>query len=403
MQHNKSAATSADISGNPPTMLIKTWFTIGCLFLCFIGYTIFQWVTAPGFGRTMPPPGTENPTQFLIGHWVVVVGMGLVWLYLIVTQIVRPWMKNGAPNTLGLLTIGFFIAIFWDPSMNWIQQGCVYNVHNPNLGFLSYLIPGWMSPRGELLAEPLLAWAGGYPGFLTWMVMTGLALMRFLKSRFPGISNVTLMIAGVFGAMLFDAICEILLIRLTGIYAYPGSIRALCLFPGHWYQFPIYEMIFFGGWVGVTAVLIYFKDDKGLTWVERGVEQLNICKRSNFLKALVRTVAVIGFCNVVEVIVYVLPMPLLTANADPFPDDTPPCFTSEARMIGPGTGIAIARPDLPIIRRNDLPKFSHTIQITHEQAMSRVENNYKNDDRLYLPQPIQDPPSPQDQKNTTKN
>lgn len=378
--------TAGDISGNTPTMIIKTWFTIGCAFLLFMGWTIIQWVTAPDFGRTLPPPGTENPTQFLIGHWVVAIGMGLVWLYYIITQIILPWKRNGAPNTLGLLTIGFFFAIFWDPSMNWIQQGCVYNVHNPNLGFLSYLIPGWLSPRSELLAEPLLAWAGGYPGFLLWMVLTGLAFMRFLKSRFPGISNVALMISGVVGAMLFDAICEILLIRLTGIYAYPGSIRALCLFSGHWYQFPIYEMIFFGGWVGVTAVLVYFKDDKGLTWVERGVEQLNICKRSNTMKALVRAVAIIGFCQVVEVIVYVLPMPLITANADPFPADTPACFLTEARMIGPETGLAIPRPDLPIIRRNDKDKFSYTIQITNEQAMSRVANGYEDQNPLLLTQ-----------------
>jgi hypothetical protein len=40
-------------------------------------------------------------------------------------------------------------------------------------------------------------------------------------------------------------------------------------------------------------------------------------------------------------------------------------------MCGPGTGLACARPDLPIMRRNDLEKFSTSPQYSHEQAMSR--------------------------------
>jgi len=66
--------------------------------------------------------------------------------------------------------------------------------------------------------------------------------------------------------------------------------------------------------------------------------------------------------------IYVLPMPLLTANADPFPDDTPAFFTVGTGMCGPGTGLACPRLDLPIQRRNDLDKFSDTPQISHEQA-----------------------------------
>ena len=106
----------------------------------------------------------------------------------------------------------------------------------------------------------------------------------------------------VVAVMLFDMVLEMALIRFTGIYAYPGSIRSLSLFAGHWYQFPIYEAIFFGGWWGLCAVLLYFKNDKGLTWVERGVEKMEFCKRSNFRKGMVRAVAVIGFCQTVELI-----------------------------------------------------------------------------------------------------
>jgi hypothetical protein len=376
MKTKLPAEAAVDISGKDPSALVKSWFFVGCGFLLFIAWVVYQWVTAPGFGSTPLTPGIEVPTHFKIGVRTVEIGMPLVWLYYIWTQIVKPIRQTGQPNTLGLCGIAFFVAIFWDPSMNWIQQGCVYNPYAFNLGFLSNHIPGWISPRAELLPEPLVAWSGGYPGFLIWMTLAGLAAMRFTKSRFPGISNVKLAVVGIFGSMVCDMVLESLLIRFSGIYAYPGSVRSLSLWGGHWYQFPLYEALFFGGWVGFCSVLIYFKDDKGLTWVERGVEKIDICKRSNFAKALVRTIAVIGFCQVVELIIYVLPMPLITANADPFPEDTPAFFTVGSGMCGPGTGLACPRPDLPIIRRNDLEKFANSPQYTPEQAMQRVQDNY---------------------------
>ena len=371
MSSSKRAAMAKDVAGADPSMSVKAWALVGSVFLIFILWVIYRWVTAPYFGPTRLAPGVEVPLQYKIGVWSVTIGMGLVWLYLIGTQIIKPIMKTGQPNTAGLLGIAFFVAIFWDPSMNWIQVGCVYNPYAPNLGFLSAEIPGWMSPNGNRLPEPLLAWAGGYPGFLLWMTFGGLAVMRFLKACFPSISNVFLVISGILGAMVVDMVLESLLIRFSGIYAYPGSIRSLSLWGGHWYQFPIYETLF-GAWVGTTSVLLYFKDDKGRTWVERGVEKLDMCKNSNFRQSMVRLVAVIGFCSVAEVILYVLPMPLFTANADPFPDDLPAFFTTGAGMCGPGTGIACARPDLPIMRRNDLQKFSQSPQVSEEIAAKPV-------------------------------
>lgn len=362
------ARAAADIGGRDGAGVTRAWALVGAGFMAFMLYVVYYWVTAPYFGPTQLPEGVEVPLNFKIGVRAVEIGMSLVWLYFIYTQLWKPIRQTGQPNTLGLLGIGFFFAIFWDPSMNWIQQGCVYNPYAFNMGFLSAEIPGWMSPRANLLPEPLIAWSGGYPGFLIWGCLFGLAAMRWTKARFPSITNLRLAIAGVVAVMVFDMVLEMALIRFTGIYAYPGSIRALSIFGGHWYQFPIYEAIFFGGWWGLCAVLLYFKDDKGLTWVERGVEKMDFCKRSNFRKGMVRAIAVIGFCQTVELFIYVLPMPLITANADPFPDDTPAFFTVGTGMCGPGTGLACPRPDLPIMRRNDLDKFSATPQIAHEQA-----------------------------------
>ena len=118
------------------------------------------------------------------------------------------------------------------------------------------------------------------------------------------------------------------------------------------------------------------QDDKGLTWVERGVEKIDLCKRSNFFKGMMRAVAVVGFCQLVEILIYVFPMSIITMNADPFPDDTPAYFTVGTGMCGPGTGQACPRPDLPIQRRIDKEKFKDSPRINHEEAMQRVADNY---------------------------
>jgi hypothetical protein len=370
---NKLAVgTTTDISGRDPGISVKSWFTVGCLFLGFMAYVIFNWVTSPYFGPTRLPAGIEVDTYYKVAIRTIEVVLPLAWIILIYTQIIKPVRRTGQPNTLGLVGIGFFFAIFWDPSMNFIQQGCVYNPYAFNLGFLSANIPGWMSPNANRLPEPLLAWSGGYPAILIGGCVFGLATMRWTKAKYPAIHNLTLAAAGIIGTMVYDVVIEILLIRGTGIYAYPGSIRSLSIWGGHWYQFPMYEAFLFGGWWGMCTVLLYFKDDKGLTWVERGVEKLDICKRSNFSKALVRAIAVIGFCQLVEVMIYVGPMSLATTNADPFPDDTPAWFTTGTGMCGPGTGLSCPRPDLPIMRRNDLDKFKDTPRYSHEQAQRRL-------------------------------
>lgn len=372
MNSTQQPLRQQDFSGATATAVVATWAIIGAFFVAFMAIVVYQWITAPYFGPTELAPGVEVPLNFKIGVRAVEIIMPIFWSVMIWYQIIKPIRENGQPTTLGLLSVAFFCAIFWDPSMNWIQQGCVYNPYAFNLGFLSGEIPGWMSPRPNLLPEPLLAWAGGYPGFLAIMTVGGLAAMRFIKNKFPTITNIKLSIIGIFAAMIVDMVLESLLIRFSGIYAYPGSIRALSLWGGHWYQFPIYEALLFGGWVGCTSVLLYFKDDKGRTWVERGVEKINLCKNSNVRQTIVRFLAILGFCQVIEIIIYVLPMPLITANADPFPDDTPAFFMQGAGMCGPGTGLSCARPELPIMRRQDIEKFAPSPIYSHEEAIEMI-------------------------------
>jgi hypothetical protein len=98
------------------------------LSLLFMAYVIFNWVTAPYFGPDRAAAGRRGPAAVQDRRAAPSrSACRLVWAYFIYTQIIKPIRQTGQPNTLGLLGVAFFFAIFWDPSMNFIQQGCVYN------------------------------------------------------------------------------------------------------------------------------------------------------------------------------------------------------------------------------------------------------------------------------------
>lgn len=370
---SKEGNRALDISGQDNGMVVKTWAIIGCVFLAFLSYVIYKWVTAPYFGPTPVPEGVEVPLRMKIAIRALEIGFPLAWLYFIYTQIIKPIRQTGQPNTLGLIGVAWFCAIPWDPSCNWIQMHAGYNSYALNVGFLSSDIPGWLSPYGYLLPEPLIAWSGGYPTTGIVGCIAGLAIMRWAKAKRPAISNIALSMIGIFSLMVIDLIIENIFVYGTGMYAYLGAIRSLSINAGKWYQFPLYEALLFGGWWGVCAVLLYFKDDKGLTWVERGVDKIDICKRSNFWKGIVRTLAIIGFCQVVEVMIYVLPMQFFAVNGDPFPEDTPAYFING--MCGPGTTIACPRAELPISRRADIGGQVPTLQISPETGKAHLNSS----------------------------
>src|SRR5437667_171266 len=84
----------------------------------------------------------------------------------------------------------------------------------------------------------------------------------------------------------------------AGTGAPASSARGSCLPPcaGKTYQFPLYEPFIFGLTWMAPGALRYFRDDKGRSVVERGIDESKISRRrANGLRLL----AVIGFLNLV--------------------------------------------------------------------------------------------------------
>ena len=364
---------AVDIGGKSNSL--RFWTGLGVFWVLFIGYVVFSWATSDYIGRTPVPAGVDVPLHMRLGIDFLQIVLPILLCLYVWRLLLKPIIKTGQPSTDGMLMIAFLGCFFWDPAFNFIQFHAGYNSYAWNLGFWTAEIPGWMSPLSERLPEPLIAWFGGYPVFLIWGTWFCCAVMRRVKRSYPQINNFWLSAIGVFSVMVFDLVIENILIRGFGVFAYFGAVQSLSINGGHWYQFPLYEAFFFGGFWGICALLLYFKDDKGLSFVERGIENNALAKRSNFCKGLVRALAIFGFVLTVEFVVYACLPQVIVVNGDPFPDDTPAFFING--MCGEGTPYACPRPELPINRRQEpiglgQARFKDGLVISPEEAAEHL-------------------------------
>jgi hypothetical protein len=323
------------------------WAALGAVLVAFEAYVLIRWVTGPHFTATHGGSDHISNVQlwYLRVLQVLVTGATLACLYV---WVVRPWRRNGGMTTDGMLAVSCGMFFFWDMSYNYTSVSLLYNSHMVNFGaWANGSWPGWMSPNGARLPEPIFVTLPGYTCLVFSQALVVCALLRRAKRRWPGMG-----IAGsigfiVVGMTVIDSLIEILLIR-TGVYAYPGAIRAVSLFAGKTYQFPLTEGLFFGGLgVGAVAALTYFRDDRGRTVVERGVDRLRIGKRA---RSGVRFLAIFGFCHALFALLYFLPNQWLGAHSDPFPKGYPSymingmCVSGPAHNQCPGPGVSLPRP-----------------------------------------------------------
>jgi hypothetical protein len=340
-----AAATAALIE--PATPPVVRWAWLGAAILVFILYVMGRWLltgkavpTDPG-----PDPLPELQRQFIFWVQVVAMTLGVVvaWLF-----VVRPWRREGQLTTTGMLYLCWLTLFIQDPMMSYTSATLLYNSHMVNLGTWTLgSTPGWTSPNGNNLPEPLLLIIVGYTIIGYSLCFPVLAALNKIKERRPGIRKSTLAVIGILILIALDTLFESLLLR-TGVYAYPGGIRAITLFAGETYQFPMSEGVCYGGLtVGATLVLLLFRDDKGQTFVERGLDKLRVGRRQ---RQWIKFLALFGFVHVSMFIAFTIPMQWFAMHSDPFPEGYPSYMINGLCAYGPkgdqcpGPGVMMPRP-----------------------------------------------------------
>ena len=200
--------------------------------------------------------------------------------------------------------LGGIAAFVADAFLNCYTYLFAWNAHNVNMGVWTAYLPFHNPAASSRYAESLLWGPPMYVYFCAGVAIVGCAAYFALRSRWPRLSNVSLLAIVFVGEFAFDFVVENLAIRLTHGYAYAQTYGPLTLWAGSQFQFPLYESFLVASlgllytWMRLQAV----SSADGLSPVERGFDRWRPAVQST-----IRTFAVIGFCCAATILIYHLP------------------------------------------------------------------------------------------------
>ena len=213
---------------------------------------------------------------------------GFLWRF-----VVRPWRRDRRLGADGLLMLAYFTCFWQDLGSNYLHYWVMYNPAWVNLGSWYQFIPGWVPPLANRQPAPLLFFLPMYPVIGFGFTLIGCAALRRAEARWGRLSPRQRFGVAIAVLWTLDLVLEVAWLRV-GVYSYTGVIPSLTLFSGHYYQFPIYIVVFWGTpWAALTC-LRYARNDRGETIVERGSDRLRL---SPARRRVVRFLALAAACN----------------------------------------------------------------------------------------------------------
>jgi hypothetical protein len=322
---------------------VKWWAGAGVLFLSLIAYLLIAWL-ASGDAKPTPPGPTPVPSSM---HTVLVIGqivMPLAAVAMMMRVVLVPWLRTRRFSFDALFVVALLTIIWQDTLSCYAVAYGTYNADLVNFGNWSTQIPGWLSPRAHLIAEPTL--------FLLLYIVTmypaaviGSATMRAIKRRYPRVGPVGLVLPTFLLMCLGDALSEGLWLRL-GFYDYAGDWGPK-LFPSHFYRFPLVEALCLGAFLTFLSILRYHLDAHGRSFAERGLDRTRAVQ---WQRTALRFLALVGVLNLAYLGFYNLPKQWSAMHSPGFPKDMLSRSYLLDGICGPGTRYACAHAGTPVSR-----------------------------------------------------
>jgi hypothetical protein len=318
------------------------WFAgLGLAVLLLQAWVFGSWI-ADGPTRTDPGP-VDQPGYMDVAVFFMNVVMPIGAVVVLALVLVRPWWRERRITPDGLLLLGLAAVAWQDPLVNYVQVVSTYNANVWNFGSWGPHIPGWLSPQGATLAEPIMGFWSAYVFTAFLLLVATNRVMDRAKARWPEIGT-----AGMLGvAFAFNLVSgigsEILAIR-SGLYAFGGAIRGMSLFAGTRNQLPLYEAVCNAVLIGGFACLRWFRNERGETVAERGIERVRTGARG---RTWVRGLALVGATNAIF-FTYNVSWSWFTLDPDPWPQELIEAPYLLDGVCGPGTEYACPGPEVPI-------------------------------------------------------
>jgi hypothetical protein len=334
---------------------VKYWAAAGAILLAAEWIVLFKWVTGPNFERVSSGP--DSPPGWMKTEMVSIeVIATLATIFTLYWFLVRPWRRERRVTTDGLLCIAFLTISFFDPLSNFAQNWFTYNSYLVNFGSVMTEIPGVTAfhEAGANEAFPLLIVPTAYVTAFIWLSIIGCKVMSAAKRRWPSIGPGRLVLVCLAFTMLADVVIEGLFYMPLGFWSYAGGHWAINA--GHYYQYPVHEIICGGAVFAMFVCLRYFTNDRGETIAERGIDRI---RTTPARKVLLRGLAIVAFVHIGFLATYHLPQAIFGLNSTRWPQDVQSrsYFTNhicgpETDRACPGPTVPNSRPDSPYLNRS---------------------------------------------------
>jgi hypothetical protein len=309
---------------------VSWWALLGVLLLAGQAWIFTRWFFSDDI-RNIPAGDTPVPTWMKVTLVVSCVAIAAACFWMLWRWCIKPWRRTGTLTSLGAFGIATCTMFWQDPLQNQIVPWFSWNHWLPNVGSWANQIPGISQPNATGLGDPLYLTATGFVVFYFGSAIFGIWTMNKVKERRPGIGTPWLIVASIVACTVLLGVIELFWMR-AGAYVYPDSIPSLTLFAGHYYQIPIYEIVIDGIIAAAMSWVVYFRNDKGETVVERGISDLNVSPRK---KNMMRILAFAVAANLVFGM-YDLVLQPFVHNGHTWPEDIVKRSYFSAGYCGPG-------------------------------------------------------------------
>ncbi len=337
------AVPAAGVEAGPRRARPVLWWAFaGAAFLLLQGYIYGAWIVSDDF---RPSPLGPDP----VPHWEQVFAWVLQPVFTlaalgVAVRVVRGCRRERRITIDAKLLLGWYSIIWLDPAGNYLRPQFMFNAIYVNRGSWVEHIPGWVSPNGHLLPDTFFMEMPAYGMAVMASVGTS-ALMGYVARRRPRTGKLGLFGVGWLASGLGIIAFEAPLCMRSGFASWSATSLPdwLVIWPGTRYQVPLIpDPVFWGAVFASMAALRYFRDDSGLSFVERGVQRLRLGPRG---RDAVGALAVIGFANL-AMSLHTVP----SAWASLYLRDTVPAPSYlRAGVCGEGTAYPCPGPGVPII------------------------------------------------------
>lgn len=291
------------------------WAGIGTVILAFEGYNFVRWILTGQASRT--PAGVDSiPTSMVVTARIAEVVSVAISVAIVRHYLIRPWRREGRATLDGLLIL-VCTTLFWlDPLFIATRPWSNYNAAFVNLGSWAH-IPGVANDNANLFGEPLLFASGLYIAMVFGGMAVGCWFMDRVSTHFPTWRRWQVALSGLAFLAILDIILEGLVFVRLGLYVFPGGFGPM-INGGRYFQFPL----IYAGHVIVTwwawACIRYFRNDRGQTIADAAIDSAGPADRRT---AITRFLALAGVFHLSGLLLFVVPMNVLSLNANAWPED----------------------------------------------------------------------------------